>query len=235
MVMVYLYFLIHTNYIWASSGQLVALGYAFEQIITTPKIKTPVTNTETYFDLKMYNKLINNDTSYSLNTKQYNQRHKRNLQRNKADSLDNQISIEPNFLHNSYADAANLGPYIYGNISYAANFYNLLQIIIPGLSILSEEEIMYPTPAQLLEIFRLKEMINLKGKISLYNVKIEQIKSEIKDIKFQLSLDDQIYTKVLNIRLKNLEQTKDSYLSKITSLIEKFRTFWTEQNLLLQS
>ncbi|KAM0686075.1 hypothetical protein COBT_002706, partial [Conglomerata obtusa] len=98
---------------------------------------------------------------------------------------------EFSFLHKAYENAANIDYPKKKSITHAAVFYNLLQILIPGLSLLTEEDIYNPTSEQEIEIHRLKNMLNTKGEISLLGVRLTQINSEIRSVKRQLSLSVQ--------------------------------------------
>lgn len=123
-----------------------------------------------------------------------------------------------------------LGPYEYKSVSYASTFHYLLQLVLPGLSNLTLEEILKPDVLMHAEILRLKEMMLLKAKLAQLEFSLKTLKE---NIQYNQSEIDSLPIELTETYVQNLKKLKHDYSEMMKAAVilkNKFEGLNTIQN-----
>ncbi|KAM0686209.1 hypothetical protein COBT_002569, partial [Conglomerata obtusa] len=120
--------------------------------------------------------------------------------------------------------------YVTNNIEFASSFHFALQTILPGLSNLTIENIMYPTADKLNEINRLRRMLILRGDIARINLRIRDVNGKLNRI--AADLESSSKSPLTNHRTNyfNLISEKYKMFAEAREKIAEFKVFLDAQN-----
>ncbi|KAM0688517.1 hypothetical protein COBT_000215 [Conglomerata obtusa] len=202
--------------------------FCAQEIKIFSKTLTPRHNN--YFYVRDDSKLPKHD---AINTRRFKNRYKRDLNKPHDQNEDVYIELQQKTF---FVDARavekifELGPYEYKSVSYASNFHYLMQLVLPGLSNLSLEEIFQPDVLMHAEILRLKEMMILKAKLAQIGFTLKKIKE---NIEFHENEINTLPIELTESYVRNLPKLKHDYSEMMGAAIllkNKFSELNTIQN-----